>query len=148
MSAISNFFSKLTGKSDDYEFIQDKHRDAIVVGGGSAGSVIANRLTEDPETDVLVLEAGRPDSWWDLYIHMPAAFSFPIGNKHYDWGYESEPEPEMNGRRIYHARGKVLGGSSSINGMIFQRGNPMDYEKWGNHEGMENWDYALSLIHI
>lgn len=145
MSAISNFFSKLTGKSDDYEFIQDKHRDAIVVGGGSAGSVIANRLTEDPETDVLVLEAGRPDSWWDLYIHMPAAFSFPIGNKHYDWGYESEPEPEMNGRRIYHARGKVLGGSSSINGMIFQRGNPMDYEKWGNHEGMENWDYAHCL---
>ena len=80
---------------------------------------------------MLVLEAGRTDSWWDLYIHMPAAFSFPIGNRRYDWKYESEPEPFMNGRRIYHARGKVLGGSSSINGMIFQRGNPLDYERWG-----------------
>ena len=101
-------------------------RDVVIVGGGSAGSVLANRLSADGDTDVLVLEAGRPDSLWDLFIHMPAAFSFPIGNKHYDWAYESDPEPEMNGRRVYHARGKVLGGSSSINGMIFQRGNPLD----------------------
>ena len=90
---------------------------------------------------MLVLEAGRTDSWWDLYIHMPAAFSFPIGNRFYDWKYESEPEPFMNGRRIYHARGKVLGGSSSINGMIFQRGNPLDFERWG----LEDWDYAHCL---
>ena len=76
---------------------------------------------------------------------MPAALPFPIGSRFYDWKYESEPEPHMNGRRIYHARGKVLGGSSSINGMIFQRGNPLDYERWGADPGMETWDYAHCL---
>ena len=110
--------------------------DFLVVGGGSAGCVLANRLSADPSTQVLVLEAGRPDSWWDLYIHMPAALAFPIGNRFYDWKYESEPEPFMHDRRIYHARGKVLGGSSSINGMIFQRGNALDYERWAGDEGM------------
>ena len=76
---------------------------------------------------------------------MPAALTFPIGSRFYDWKYESEPEPHMNGRRIYHARGKVLGGSSSINGMIFQRGNPLDYERWAADPGMETWDYAHCL---
>jgi choline dehydrogenase len=102
-------------------------------------------VTEDPSTRVLVLEAGRPDYLWDVYIHMPAALSFPIGNRLYDWKYESEPEPHMHGRRVYHARGKVLGGSSSINGMIFQRGNPMDYERWAADTGMADWDYAHCL---
>ena len=119
--------------------------DVVIVGGGAAGSVLGARLSEDSSTRVLVLEAGRNDSLWDLYIHMPAALSFPIGNRFYDWKYESEPEPHMNGRRIYHARGKVLGGSSSINGMIFQRGNPLDYERWGADPGMESWDYAHCL---
>jgi choline dehydrogenase len=119
--------------------------DFLVVGGGSAGCVLANRLSADPSNKVLVLEAGRPDSWWDLYIHMPAAFSFPIGNRFYDWKYESEPEPNLNNRRIYHARGKVLGGSSSINGMIFQRGNALDYERWAGDSGLERWDYAHCL---
>ena len=119
--------------------------DFVIVGGGSAGCVLANRLSEDPSTRVLVLEAGRPDYLWDVYIHMPAALSFPIGNRFYDWKYESEPEPNMHGRRIYHARGKVLGGSSSINGMIFQRGNPLDYERWGSDPGMGSWDYAHCL---
>jgi choline dehydrogenase len=119
--------------------------DYVIVGGGSAGSALAARLTEDPSTRVLVLEAGRTDSWWDLYIHMPAALSFPIGSRFYDWKYESEPEPFMNDRRIYHARGKVLGGSSSINGMIFQRGNPLDYERWAGDAGLDRWDYAHCL---
>ena len=119
--------------------------DYVIVGGGSAGCALADRLSADPSTSVLVLEAGRPDYPWDLYIHMPAALSFPIGNRFYDWRYESEPEPFMHGRRIYHARGKVLGGSSSINGMIFQRGNPLDYERWAAQPGMESWDYAHCL---
>jgi choline dehydrogenase len=119
--------------------------DVVIVGGGSAGCVLANRLSADPSTSVLMLEAGRRDSWWDLYIHMPAALSFPIGNRFYDWKYESEPEPGMHGRRIYHARGKVLGGSSSINGMIFQRGNPLDYERWAAEPGLERWGYADCL---
>ncbi len=119
--------------------------DFIIVGGGSAGSALANRLSADPANRVLVLEAGRPDYPWDVYIHMPAALTFPIGNRFYDWGYESEPEPHLNGRRIYHARGKVLGGSSSINGMIFQRGNPLDYERWAADPGMGDWDYAHCL---
>jgi len=119
--------------------------DYIIVGGGSAGSSLANRLSADPKHRVLVLEAGRPDYKWDVFIHMPAALAFPIGNKNYDWMYESEPEPFMKNRKIYHARGKVLGGSGSINGMIWQRGNPLDYERWSKDPGMENWDYAHCL---
>ena len=119
--------------------------DYVIVGGGSAGCALANRLSADPGTSVLVLEAGRRDWRCDVFIHMPAALSFPIGSRFYDWQYTSEPEPHMGGRRIYHARGKVLGGSSSINGMIFQRGNPLDYERWAADEGMQRWDYAHCL---
>src|SRR3954464_10179681 len=119
--------------------------DYVIVGGGSAGSALANRLSADPGNRVLVLEAGRSDWPWDVFIHMPAALTFPIGWRVYDWKYETEPEPHMGGRRVYHARGKVLGGSSSINGMIFQRGNPMDYERWSQAPGMETWDYAHCL---
>jgi choline dehydrogenase len=123
--------------SGDYDF--------VIVGGGSAGSALANRLSTDPANRVLVLEAGRSDYRWDVLIHMPAALTFPIGNRLYDWGYLSEPETHMHRRRIYHARGKVLGGSSSINGMIFQRGNPMDYQRWAADDGMSEWDYAHCL---
>lgn len=119
--------------------------DFIIVGGGSAGCALANRLSADPSNRVLVIEAGRRDWKWDVFIHMPAALAFPIGNRFYDWKYESEPEPHMGGRRIYHARGKVLGGSSSINGMIFQRGNPADYAKWAQEHDMGHWDYAHCL---
>ena len=122
--------------------------DFVIVGGGSAGCAIANRLSADPANKVLVLEAGRNDSLWDVFVHMPAALPFPIGSRFYDWKYESEPEPHMHGRRIYHARGKVLGGSSSINGMIFQRGNPMDYERWGADPRMGDWDFAHCLRQV
>jgi len=122
-----------------------RHYDFVIVGGGSAGSALANRLSADPGTSVLVLEAGHSDFIWDPLIQMPAALSMPIGNPRYDWRYSSEPEPHMNGRRVYHARGKVLGGSSSINGMIFQRGNPLDYERWAADPGMESWSYAHCL---
>ena len=119
--------------------------DFIIVGGGSAGSALGQppvRRSRHPGTR----PGGRPPDYpWDVYIHMPAALTFPIGNRFYDWGYESEPEPDLNGRRVYHARGKVLGGSSSINGMIFQRGNPLDYERWAADPGMADWDYAHCL---
>ena len=124
---------------------RDRRYDYVIVGGGSAGCALANRLSADSGTSVLVLEAGRRDWRFDVYIHMPAALSFPIGNRFYDWQYTSEPEPHMGGRRVYHARGKVLGGSSSINGMIFQRGNPLDYQRWASDPGMEHWDYAHCL---
>ncbi|KPV52591.1 choline dehydrogenase [Kouleothrix aurantiaca] len=119
--------------------------DTIIVGGGSAGCVLAARLSADPGHRVLVLEAGRRDSLWDIFIHMPAALTYPIGSRFYDGRYHSEPEPFMHNRRISHGRGKILGGSSSINGMIFQRGNPLDYERWAGDPGMEEWDYAHCL---
>ena len=119
--------------------------DYVIVGGGSAGCVLADRLSADGKATVLLLEAGRRDYFWDLFIQMPAALMFPSGNPLYDWRYKSDPEPHMNGRRIAHARGKVLGGSSSINGMIFQRGNPLDFERWGADAGMESWNWANCL---
>ncbi len=119
--------------------------DIVIVGGGSAGSALANRLSADGSRSVLVLEAGRSDYPWDLFIQMPGALTFPSGHALYDWCYTSEPEPHLHHRRIAHARGKVLGGSSSINGMIFQRGNPLDYQRWGADAGMESWDWEHCL---
>ncbi len=119
--------------------------DYLIVGGGSAGCALANRLSAAPENEVLVLEAGRRDRKWDLLIQMPAALTMPIGNRFYDWQYASEPEPFMHNRRIYHGRGKILGGSSSINGMIFQRGNALDFERWAADAGMDSWGYVNCL---
>src|SRR5688500_17604678 len=119
--------------------------DYIIIGGGSAGCCLASRLSAAAEGRVLVLEAVRPDYIWDIFIHMPAGLMTPIGNRHYDWRYRSEPEPFMNNRRIYHARGKVLGGSSSSNGMVCQRGDPLDDERWARDKRMERCDDAHRL---
>ncbi len=119
--------------------------DYIVIGGGSAGSVMANRLSTNPKNNVLVIEAGKPDYRWDFRIHMPAALTYLLTDSTYNWLYDSAPEPNMHNRRIAQPRGKVLGGSSSINGMIYIRGNALDYEKWAKNEGLEHWGYAHCL---
>ena len=117
--------------------------DYIIIGAGSAGCVLANRLTDNSEDTVLVLEAGGRDN--NLLIHMPYAVGKIWKNPKFNWSYNSEPEPNLGGRKVAHARGKVVGGSSSINGMIFQRGNPLDMEAWASLPGMETWGYSYSL---
>ncbi|SDP57385.1 choline dehydrogenase [Rhodoferax sp. OV413] len=117
--------------------------DYIIVGAGSAGCVLANRLTEDPEVRVLLLEAGPGDR--SIFIHMPSAFAYPLANDKYNWFYHSEPEPYMDNRAMYCPRGRVLGGSSSINGMVYIRGHALDYENWSSYKGLENWSYADCL---
>lgn len=119
--------------------------DYIVVGAGSAGCVLANRLSAEPHTRVLLLEAGGKDYAWDWRIHMPAALAYPLASDRYNWYYHSEPEPYMNNRQMYCPRGKVLGGSSSINGMAYIRGHALDYDRWARDPGLGHWSYAHCL---
>ncbi|MFD2238324.1 choline dehydrogenase [Aureimonas populi] len=112
--------------------------DYVIVGAGSAGCVLANRLTEDGHNSVLVLEFGGSDR--SVFIQMPSALSIPMNMKKYNWGYVSEPEPHLGGRRMNLPRGKVLGGSSSINGMVYVRGAPEDFDRW-EREGAAGWSY-------
>jgi choline dehydrogenase len=116
--------------------------DYIIVGAGSAGCVLADRLTEDGHSTVLLLEYGGSDR--SVFIQMPAALSIPMNSKTYSWGYRSEPEPHLGGRRIACPRGKVLGGSSSINGMVYVRGHPLDFQRW-EEEGARGWGYQNVL---
>ena len=113
--------------------------DYIIVGAGSAGCVLANRLSQDPANRVLLVEAGPPNSAWSL--KMPAAMLSNLRATKHNWAFQGEPEPELNGRQIQHDRGKTLGGSSSINGMVYIRGHALDYEGWCQ-AGCEGWGYA------
>jgi len=116
--------------------------DYVIVGAGSAGCVLANRLTEDGDVTVLLLERGGSDR--SVLIQMPSALSMPLNMKRYNWGYESEPEPHLGGRRINCPRGKVLGGSSSINGLVYIRGNALDFEAW-EAAGATGWGFRHVL---
>jgi choline dehydrogenase len=116
--------------------------DYVIVGSGSAGAVLANRLTEDGKSSVLVLEYGGSDR--SIFVQMPSALAYPMNMKKFNWFYETEPEPGLDGRRMHCPRGKALGGSSSINGLVYIRGNPMDFERWES-EGAKGWGYANVL---
>ncbi|NRG19624.1 choline dehydrogenase [Rhizobiales bacterium] len=118
------------------------HATYIIVGAGSAGCALAYRLSENPENRVLVLEYGGTDA--GPFIQMPAALSYPMNMSRYDWGFETEPEPHLGGRRLATPRGKVVGGSSSINGMVYVRGHACDYDTWAEM-GAKDWDYAHVL---
>ena len=114
--------------------------DYVIVGAGSAGCVLADRLSADGTNRVLLLEFGGSDR--SIFIQMPAALAYPMNTRRWNWGYESEPEPNLNGRRLNCPRGKGLGGSSSINGLVYVRGNALDFERWQNDEGARGWGYA------
>ena len=116
--------------------------DYIVIGAGSAGCVLANRLSEDPANSVLLLEAGRDDR--SLFVRMPSALAIPMSTPRFNWGYWGQPEPYLDGRRMDCARGKVLGGSSAINGMVYVRGHADDFDQWET-EGATGWGYADCL---
>ena len=122
---------------------RERIADYVILGSGSAGSVLAARLSEDPEVSVLVLEYGGSDR--SVLIQMPSALAIPMNKARYNWFYETEPEPHLGGRRMICPRGKVVGGSSSINGMVYVRGNALDYDRWEEEAGVTGWGYRHCL---
>ena len=123
--------------------ISPSAHDYIIVGAGSAGCVLANRLSEDPTTRVLLLEAGPPDR--SLWLHLPIGYGKTMWDDRYNWRFETEPDPGMHDRRIYWPRGKTLGGSSSINGLIYIRGQREDYDHWAAL-GNAGWSWEEVLF--
>ena len=117
--------------------------DTIIVGAGTAGCLLANRLSRDPSRRVLLVEAGRKDNY--PWIHIPVGYLYCIGNPRTDWLYQTEPEAGLNGRALRYPRGKALGGCSSINGMIYMRGQARDYDRLGALTGDDDWCWANSL---
>ncbi len=113
--------------------------DYIVVGAGTAGCILANRLSADPRTRVLLLEAGGRDDW--IWFHIPVGYLFALGNPRADWMFKTEAEPGLDGRALHYPRGKVIGGSSAINGMISMRGQAADYDGW-RAQGLEGWGWS------
>jgi choline dehydrogenase len=113
--------------------------DYVIVGAGTAGCVLANRLSADAGVSVLLIEAGGKDDW--IWIHIPVGYLYCIGNPRTDWMYKTEPEPGLNGRSIHYARGKVLGGCSSINAMVYMRGQKRDYDQWAQLTGDASWSW-------
>jgi choline dehydrogenase len=133
------------GRARAFATLQKKP-DYVIVGGGSAGCVLANRLSEDPNVSVLLLEAGnsdrgRLDSWM---VQMPAALTYNLADTRYNWDFETTPQPALDGRTISQPRGKVLGGSSSLNAMAYVRGHALDYDRW-EAQGAKGWNYAACL---
>ncbi|XP_065647440.1 choline dehydrogenase, mitochondrial isoform X3 [Hydra vulgaris] len=118
--------------------------DYVIVGAGSAGCVLANRLSENPDNRVLSLEAGPQDSWWNWKIHMPGAIQYNLQNDKYNWYYNTVPQSHMNNRIMYWPRGRVWGGSSALNGMVYVRGHPQDFDRW-EKEGAKGWSYKDCL---
>ncbi|MCU8032787.1 MAG: choline dehydrogenase [Shewanella sp.] len=122
--------------------LEQKYYNYIIVGAGSAGCVLANRLSKDPKNEVLLLETGGSDK--SIFIQMPTALSIPMNSPKYAWQFETEPEPYLDNRKMHCPRGKVLGGSSSINGMVYVRGHARDFDEW-QAQGATNWDYSHCL---
>ena len=123
--------------------MQDQTFDYIVIGAGSAGSLLANRLSADTSRNVLLVEAGGPDDY--MWIHIPVGYLYCIDNPRTDWQFRTEPAEGLNGRKLIYPRGKTLGGSSSINGMIYMRGQARDYDHWAELTGNPEWTWNNSL---